>query len=177
MLLKRAVKGQLGLVKAAQAVMGEILGGPSLSAFDDAGEPWAEEKRLVTNAKKLALLMMGLAFQKYMMNLEKQQEILYALADVINDVYAMESTLLRTEKMNAKPDSPAHDMCAVLLRESMAHIDVVAREVIAACSDGDSLKTNMAVLRRFNKYEPIDSIAARRRIARRILDTGRYSTQ
>ena len=177
MLLKRAVKGQLGLVKAAQAVMGEILGGPSLSAFDDAGEPWAEEKRLVTNAKKLALLMMGLAFQKYMMNLEKQQEILYALADVINDVYAMESTLLRTEKMNAKPDSPAYDMCAVLLRESMAHIDVVAREVIAACSDGDSLKTNMAVLRRFNKYEPIDSIAARRRIARRILDTGRYSTQ
>jgi butyryl-CoA dehydrogenase len=175
MLLKRAVKGQLGLVKAAQSVMGEILGGPSLSAFDDSGEPWAEEKRLVTNAKKLALLMMGLAFQKYMMNLEKQQEILYALADVINDVYAMESTLLRTEKMKAKPDSSAYDMCAVLLRESMAHIDVVAREVIAACSDGDSLKTNMAVLRRFNKYEPIDSIAARRRIARRILDTGRYS--
>ena len=66
-------------------------------------------------------------------------------------------------------------MCAVLLRDSMARIDVTARDVIAACSDGDSLKTNMAVLRRFTKYEPVDAIAARRRIARRILDTERYA--
>ena len=175
MLLKRAARGQLGLVKAAQGLMGEILSGPSLSSFEDADEPWAEEKRLVSSAKKVCLLLMGLAFQKYMMELEKQQEILSALADVIMDVFAMESTLLRTQKLKAKPDSIAYDMCAVLLRESMAHIDVTARDVIAACSDGDSLKTNMAVLRRFNKYEPIDAIATRRRIARRILDTERYA--
>lgn len=174
MLLKRAMRGQLGLVKAAQAVMGEILSGPSLSAFDDGSEPWAEEKRLVGNAKKIALLLLGLAFQKYMMELEKQQEILAALADLIIDVFAMESVLLRTQKLQAKPESAAHDMCAVLLRETMAHIDVTARDLIAGCSDGDSLKTNMAVLRRFNKYEPVDAIAARRRIARRILDTERY---
>jgi hypothetical protein len=86
----------------------------------------------------------------------------------------MESALLRTQKLKAKPDSAAYDMCAVLLRESMAHIDLTARDLIAGCSDGDSLKTNMAVLRRFNKYEPVDAIAARRRIARRILDTERY---
>ncbi len=175
MLLKRAARGQLGLVKAAQGLMGEILSGPSLSSFEDADEPWAEEKRLVSSAKKVCLLLMGLAFQKYMMELEKQQEILSALADVIMDVFAMESTLLRTQKLKAKPESIAYDMCAVLLRESMAHIDVTARDVIAACSDGDSLKTNMAVLRRFNKYEPIDAIATRRRIARRILDTERYA--
>jgi butyryl-CoA dehydrogenase len=177
MLLKRAMKGQLGLVKAAQAVMEEILSGPSFSDSDDAEKPWAEEKKLVANAKKIALLLMGLSFQKYMTELEKEQEILYALADVINDVYAMESTLLRTEKLKAKPGSAAYDMCAVLLRESMAHIDVTAREVIAAASDGDSLKTNMAVLRRFNKYEPVDAIAARRRIARRILENERYTLQ
>jgi butyryl-CoA dehydrogenase len=177
MLLKRAMKGQLGLVKAAQAVMEEILSGPSFSDSDDAEKPWAEEKKLVANAKKIALLLMGLSFQKYMTELEKEQEILYALADVINDVYAMESTLLRTEKLRAKPGSAAYDMCAVLLRESMAHIDVTAREVIAAASDGDSLKTNMAVLRRFNKYEPVDAIAARRRIARRILENERYTLQ
>ena len=174
MILKRAMRGQLALVKAAQGVMGEILSGPSMSAFEDADEPWAEEKRLVTNAKKVALLLLGLAFQKYMMELEKQQEILASLADVIMDVYAMESALLRTQKLKAKPDSAAYDMCAVLLRESMAHIDLTARDLIAGCSDGDSLKTNMAVLRRFNKYEPVDAIAARRRIARRILDTERY---
>lgn len=174
MLLKRAARGQLGLVKAAQGVMAEILSGPSMS-FDEGSEPWAEEKKLVSNAKKISLLLMGLAFQKYMMELEKQQEILYSLADVIMDVYAMESALLRTEKLKAKPESTAADICAVLLRESMAHIDVTARDVIAACSDGDSLKTNMAVLRRFNKYEPVDAIAARRRIARRVLDTERYA--
>ncbi len=175
MLLKRAMRGQLGLVKAAQGLMGEILSGPSMSAFDDAGEPWSEENRLVANAKKIALLLLGLAFQKFMLELEKQQEVLSSLADVIMDVFAMESTLLRTRKLNAKPDSSAYDMCAVLLRESMAHIDVTARDLIAACSDGDSLKTNMAVLRRFNKYEPVDAIAIRRRIARRILDSERYA--
>jgi alkylation response protein AidB-like acyl-CoA dehydrogenase len=174
MLLKRAARGQLGLVKAAQGVVGEILSGPSMP-LEDAGEPWSAEKRVVANAKKISLLLMGLAFQKYMMELEKQQEILYSLADVIMDVYAMESTLLRTEKMRAKPESIAADICAVLLRESMAHIDVTARDVIAACSDGDSLKTNMAVLRRFNKYEPVNAIEARRRIARRVLDTERYA--
>lgn len=177
MLLKRAMKGQLGLVKAAQGVLGEILSGPSLSAFDDGSEAWAEEKRLVGNAKKIALLLMGLSFQRYMTELEKQQEILYSLADVIIDVYAMESTLLRTQKLNAAPETPAHDMCSVLLREGMANIDVTAREVIAACSEGDSLRTNMAVLRRFNKYEPVDAISARRRIARRILETERYTVQ
>lgn len=155
--------------------MGEILSGPSSSAFDTDDEEWAEEKRLVANAKKIGLLLLGLAFQKFMMELEKQQEVLSLLADVIIGVFAMESTLLRTQKLGARAESSAYDMCSVLLRDSMASLDVTARDVIAACSDGDSLKTNMAVLRRFNKYEPVDSIAIRRRIARRILDTERYA--
>lgn len=175
MLLKRAARGQLGLVKAAQGVAAEILSGPSMSSFDGAGEPWDEEQRLVSNAKKIALMVLGLAFQKYMMELEKQQEVLSALADIIMDVFAMESALLRAEKLGAAPASPAYDMCAVLLRESMAHIDISARDLVAGCSEGDSLKTNMAVLRRFTKYEPVDAIAARRRIAQRILDTERYA--
>ena len=78
MLLKRAMRGQLGLVKAAQAVMAEILSGPSRQPSTTDDEPWAEEKRLVANAKKIALLLLGLAFQKFMMELEKQQEILSA---------------------------------------------------------------------------------------------------
>jgi len=175
MLLKRAVRGQLGLVKAAQSVMGEILSGPSLSAFDDDQEQWSAEKKIVGSAKKLCLLLMGLAFQKYMMELEKQQEILSGLADVIIHVFAMESTLLRTQKVGAQPEATASDICRVLVRDSLAAIDVIARDIIASCSDGDSLKTNMAVLRRFNKYEPVDAISARRRIAQRILSTGRYT--
>jgi hypothetical protein len=165
MLLKRAQRGQLALVKAAQSVMAEILSGPSAAPTD------SEEHRLLTNAKKIALMLMGIAYQRYLADLEKQQEILAAISDVIIDVFVMESALLRSEK---KPSESNSDMTAVLLRDGMARIDVCARNVIAACSEGDALRTNMAVLRRFAKYEPVDAVAFRRRIAERLLGAGRY---
>jgi butyryl-CoA dehydrogenase len=165
MLLKRAQRGQLGLVKAAKAVMEEIVSGPSGEA------PATEEHRLVANAKKIALLLMGLAYQKFLADLEKQQEVLAGISDVIMETYAMESALLRTLK---KPTEPKNDMTAVLLRDSMGRIELAARNVLAACSEGDALRTNMAVLRRFAKYEPVDAIALRRTIAERLLASGRY---
>ena len=66
------------------------------------------------------------------------------------------------------------DICQVLLCDAMARIEMFARPVLAACSEGDALRANMAVLRRFAKYEPVDSIALRRRIAERLLSAGRY---
>jgi hypothetical protein len=81
----------------------------------------------------------------------------------------MESSRLRVQK-----SSIGADMCTVLEQESMARIEAFARPVLAACSEGDALRTNMAVLRRFTKYEPVDSIALRRKIAARLLDAGRY---
>jgi alkylation response protein AidB-like acyl-CoA dehydrogenase len=174
MLLKRASRGQLGLVKAAQGVLAEVLGGPSLG--NSAGEgPFAEETKLVGNAKKISLLLMGVAFQKFLADLEKQQEVLAGISDVIMDVFAMESALLRTEKLQARgKGEQAADMCAVLARDAMAHIETTARTVIAACSEGDSLRANLAVLRRFAKYEPVNAIALRRRIAGRLIDAERY---
>jgi len=166
MLLKRAQRGQLGLVKAAQAVMAEVVGGPSSATTSE-----SEEHRLITNAKKIALVLMGIGYQKFLAELEKQQEVLAGISDVIMEVFAMESALLRCEK---NPTEAKSDMTAVLLRDAMARIEVSARNVVAACSEGDTLRTNMAVLRRFAKYDPIDAIATRRRIAQRLLDTGRY---
>lgn len=169
MLLKRAQRGQLGLVKAAQGVMAEVLGGPSPSTGG------GEEERLVSNAKKISLLLMGVAYQKYLAELEKQQEILAGMSDVVMEVFAMESSLLRTRKMGeSRQDGQAADMCAVFLRDAMARIEAFARPVLAACSEGDSLRANMAVLRRFAKYEPVDAISIRRRIAGRLLDAERY---
>ena len=168
MLLKRAARGQLGLVKAAQAIMAEILSGPSSSSSE------SEEARLVQNAKKISLMLMGLAFQKYMMELEKQQEILAAIAETIMDVFAMESVLLRTQKLHAAEGSQAHDLSGVFLRDALGHIELNARTVLAACSEGDALRTNMVVLRRFMKFEPVDAIAIRRRIATRLLEAERY---
>jgi alkylation response protein AidB-like acyl-CoA dehydrogenase len=175
MLLKRAARGQLALVQAATEVLQEVLGGPRGSDEELSG-PFAEETRILLNAKKIALLLMGVAYQKYMMDLEKQQEVLAAITDVIMDIFAMESTILRTQKLaESGKGANAADMTAVLVRDAMAHIDVTARTVVAACSEGDTLRTNLVVLRRFSKYEPVDAIALRRQIAQRLLAAERYT--
>jgi alkylation response protein AidB-like acyl-CoA dehydrogenase len=151
MLLKRAQRRQLGLVKATKAVLDEIV----------SGSPPAG---LVQNAKKIALLLLGAAYQKFLNALDQQQEVLAGIADVVMEVFAMESVELRG---NA-------DYRDVYLRDAMARIEFTARTVLAACSEGDNLRTNMTILRRFAKYEPMDSIAIRRRIAERLLEAGRY---
>jgi hypothetical protein len=174
MLLKRAARGQLGLVAAATGVLQEILGGPH-SGEDEPTGPFADETKILINGKKIALMLMGVAYQKYMLEMEKQQEILASITDVIMDIFAMESALLRTQKLaESGKGANAADMTAVLVRDAMAHIDVTARIVLAACSEGDSLRTNLVVLRRFSKYEPVDAIALRRKIAHRLLDAERY---
>ena len=157
MLLKRAQQGRLGLVKAAKTLMDEILSGPSANAG------------LVPNAKKITLLLLAQAFEKFGTGLDKQQEVVAGIADVIMETFAMESSQLRSQKTGT-----GADICEVLLSDSMARIEMFARPVLAACSEGDALRANLAVLRRFAKYEPVDSIAIRRRIAERLLAAGRY---
>jgi alkylation response protein AidB-like acyl-CoA dehydrogenase len=161
MLLKRAQQGRLGLVKAAKALMDEVLSGPSAATSNNAG--------LVSNAKKIALLLMALAFEKFGLELEEQQEVIAGIADVVMEVFAMESAQLRSQK-----NALAADICAVLLPDAMARIEMFARPVLAACAEGDALRANLAILRRFAKFEPVDSIALRRRIAERLLTAGRY---
>ena len=169
MLLKRAARGQLPLVQAAQQVLGEILSGPAAADGTD------DEIRLVHNAKKITLFGMGMAYQKFLADLEKQQEVLMGIADMVMEVYAMESSLLRARKMTgAGKGAVAADMTAVFLRDAIARIEISARTVLAACSEGDALRTNMAVLRRFAKYDPVDAVAIRRRIAERLLAAERY---
>jgi hypothetical protein len=170
MLLKRAQRGQLGLVPAAQAVMAEILGGgPGTNGSPD------EETRLVRNAKKIALMLMGVAYQKYLAELEKQQEILAGITDVVMECFAMESVLLRARKLaESGRGAVAADMASVYLRDAMSRIEVSSRTVLAACSEGDGLRANMAVLRKFARFDPVDAIAIRRRIAGRLLEAERY---
>src|SRR3984957_17089440 len=168
MLLKRAQRGQLPLVEAVKKLQAEILGGPSLAEGD-------EDSRLVANAKKVTLFALGVAFQKYMAALEEQQEVLAGITDIAMNTFAMESTLLRTQKLaKLHKGEIAAEMCPVFLREAMETIESAARNVLAASSDGDALRTNLAVLKRFTKFEPVNAIAARRRIAARLLAAGRY---
>jgi butyryl-CoA dehydrogenase len=169
MLLKRAQRGQLPLVEAVKKLQAEILGGPSLSEGD-------EDSRLVANAKKVTLFALGVAFQKYMAALEEQQEVLAGITDIAMNAFAMESTLLRTQKLaKLNKGDVAAEMCPVFLREAMETIESAARNVLAASSDGDALRTNLVVLKRFTKFEPVNAIAARRRIAKRLLEADRYT--
>ena len=173
LMLKRAAKGTLPLVQAAQGVLGEILGGPKLE--EPAEGPFAEETKLVRNAKKVALLLMGLAYQKYLAAIEQQQEILACISDVAMEAFAMESVTLRSRKLaDAGKGALAGEMCRVFVRDAMARIEIGARTALAACSEGDALRTNLSVLRRFTKYEPVDAIALRRLLAGRLLDAERY---
>ncbi len=92
------------------------------------------------------------------------------------NAFAMESALLRTQKLAAsKKGEVAAEMCPVFLREAMETIESAARTVLAACSEGDTLRTNLAVLKRFTKFEPVNAIGARRKIAERLLAADRYT--
>ena len=169
MLLKRAQRGQLPLVEAVMKLQAELLSGAGTAAGGD------EETKLVENAKKVALLVLGVAYQKFGAALEEQQEVLAAITDISMNAFAMESTLLRSRKMagHGKGEN-ARDMVSVFVREAMEAIESSGRTVLAASSEGDALRTNLAVLKRFTKFEPLDAIAVRRRIAARLLQAERY---
>jgi hypothetical protein len=170
MLLKRAARGQLGLIPAVQAVLNETV-------IETIGSASADEAaRLVRSAKKIALFMIGIAYHKYGAELEKQQEIVMSISDIVMEVFAMESSLLRSRKLAASgKGTNAANMCAVFLREAMDRVEVSARNVIGACSAGQALGKNMAALRGFANYDPLDAIALRRNIAGRLLAAARYT--
>jgi butyryl-CoA dehydrogenase len=168
MLLKRAQRGQLPLVEAVKKLQAELVSPSSQPAS-------SPERTLLANAKKVMLLCLGVAYQKYMTALEDQQEILASLTDIAMNAFAIESAVLRCEKLAERGKAQlAQEMCAVFARESMETIESAARNVLAACSDGDTLRTNLAVLKRFTKFEPVNAIALRRKIAARLLDAERY---
>jgi len=176
-LLKRAMTGQLPLMAAIKKLMEEVLAGPSLG--DEAEGPLAAERKLVSNAKKLGLFAAGAATQKYMQAIQDQQEVMAAIADIVIETYAMESTLLRAQKLvEANGEQAAAvpvAMAQVYLSQAMEKVEAAARKIIAAVADGDMMRTQLAILRRLGKYEPFNTIAARQTIAQRVIEAGKYT--
>src|SRR5690348_13390822 len=132
-LLKRAMSGQLALMPAIKKLMDEIISGPSSS--EPLEGALAAERTLVANAKKAALMLAGAASQKYMMAIADQQEILGAIADLVIEVFAMDSVVLRTQKLLERQGEArsqhALAMCQVSLAHSMDGIEAAARKVVA----------------------------------------------
>jgi alkylation response protein AidB-like acyl-CoA dehydrogenase len=147
-------------------------------AVEEGDGPLANERKLLATAKKLSLFAAGSASQKHMQDLPDQQEIMAALADCIAEVYALESALLRAEKLIARQSEAAAANAIAMTRlyasKAMQTVEASARKVIAAVAEGDMLRTQMAILRRLTKYEPADTIGLGRQIARQVIDAGRY---
>ena len=164
-LLKRAARGELAILAAA----------PAARNAPDAHHATDEESQLVKSTKNIALTTIDLAYQKYGAELEKQQEVLMNIADIVMEAFAMESSLLRAQKLAATgKGTNATGMCAVFLRDAMARSELAARNVIGACATGDAVRSSMTVLQRLATHDPVDAIGLRRQIAGRLLDRDRY---
>lgn len=178
MLMRRALGGQLALLPAAQKLMDEVLS-PSLSGFDEDEGVLAVEMKLAQNAKKVALMVLGTAAQKYMQQLAEQQEILMGTADIIIDAYAMESAILRAQKLAARQGEAEAarylDMTRVFCNDATERIAAHAKSLLAAMSEGDELRTLLAALRRFTKATPINTVAARQAIADVLIQANKYA--
>jgi alkylation response protein AidB-like acyl-CoA dehydrogenase len=177
-LMKRAMKGKIGLLQAAKALQDEILN-PQMS-FDEKTGLLVNETKLAANAKKIGLMVLGTAAQKYMMGLAEQQEVLLNCADIIMEAYQMESTILRAKKLAEKDGEEAAgryiDMAAVFCNDAIQRIEMKARNTIAAIAEGDEGRTLLVALKRFTKNNsPVNTIAARQRIASDMIEANTYS--
>jgi alkylation response protein AidB-like acyl-CoA dehydrogenase len=175
-LMKRAMNGQLPLLGAIKAVMDEVMQPPSFDARGDTGEPLQHEAEVLAAVRKIALFAAGVASQRFMTALQDQQEVMADLADVISQVFALESALLRARKLAGagKAFDVASAMTALLADESMALTEQAARRVLAACGEGDALRTQLAILRRLARSTPLDVVGLSRAVAGHCIHAEKY---
>jgi len=176
-LLKRAMSGQLALMPAIKQLMDEVVTGPPLS--EELEGSLAEEQKLVEAAKKIGLFAAGAATQKYMQAIQDQQEIMGAIADIVMEIYAMESVLLRTRKMIEAKGEAGFELPIAIARVYVAHalekIDASARKIVSAVAEGDMLRTQLAILRRLGKHDPSNTIELGQIIAQKVIEQGKYA--
>ncbi|MFA3783419.1 acyl-CoA dehydrogenase family protein [Melioribacteraceae bacterium 4301-Me] len=176
MLIKRSMKGRIDLMTPALAIQKELMSVPS---FDESGdELLAKEKKAISNAKKAILMIAGSAVQKLMEKLKDEQEIIMNVTDMMIEVFACESAYLRTMKLSQikkeEELQPYIDMTKVYINDAMEKIEKYGKHAIAAFATGDELKMLLLGLKRFTKYEPINTIGLRRKIANRLIEANTY---
>lgn len=177
MLLKRTMKGELDLMTPAMALQKDLMSIPDFGN-DDEDTFFAKEKKAVSQAKKAILLVAGAAVQKFMMEFEKEQEIMMNLSDMLIDLFAAESTLLRVEKLNSiKPESSAlfENIAKCYLSDALERIYINGKHAITAFAEGDELRMMLLGLRRYTKYEAINTTILRREVANHLISKGEYN--
>jgi len=174
-LVRRAVKGDLPVIAAAKALQDELMGPTTVPSADDA--PLADERRAVDAFRRIALLVLGIALQTYGQKLTDEQEVLIHASDILIDVYAADSVVLRAGAATAakSPRAALHtDAARVFVSDASMRIEARARQALAAMVEGDTLRTALAALRRLSKAAPVNTVVLRRRLADQAVARGGY---
>jgi alkylation response protein AidB-like acyl-CoA dehydrogenase len=176
MMLKRAMKGELDLMGPAMSVSKEIMSIPEMGEEDEG--LFAAEKKVLRNLKKATLMVAGAAVQKFMLKLSHEQEVIMNIADMLIEVYAIESAMLRTEKLVSQrgEQACAHqiDMTVLYLNDAVDRINSAGKNAINSFAEGDEQRVMLMGLKRFTKIAPINTKETRRRIADRIIAENKY---
>lgn len=173
--LRKAMKGELPLLQKAQALQEELL---MMMPEEIEDAPLAQEKVLVQNAKKIGLLAAGLATQRYGTKLETEQEVLGNIADIVNNLFAMESAVLRTEKAIQRDGVEKANQkllyTQIFCQEAFESIERDAKETLIAAVEGDNLRMMLSALRKLTRYTPYNVIAKKREASVKLIDAEKF---
>ncbi|KAA0837214.1 MULTISPECIES: acyl-CoA dehydrogenase family protein [Bacillus] len=173
--LKKAMKGELPLFEKAKALQEELM---MLMPEEPGDGVLEQEKYLLRNAKKIALMIAGLAAQKYGKALDQEQEILVNIADIVSQVYAMEAAILRTEKaiQATGEDKNAQKILYTQIFAQVAFLEIEshAKESLIAMESGDSLRMMMSALRKLTRFTPVNVIEKKRQAAKGVFEAEKY---
>jgi alkylation response protein AidB-like acyl-CoA dehydrogenase len=174
-LIRRALKGGLPLIASAKSLLDEIMAPPSLPELSD--DPFDDQRRAVSAFKKAAVMVLGLAMQRYGEQLTDEQEVLSWAADILIDTYAADSVVTRAAQATTEAPNTAalqRDAACVYVNDATNRIEAAARCALAAMFEGDDLRMNLAALRRLLKVVPVNTVAMRRRLADAVVDRAGY---
>lgn len=173
--LKKAMKGELPLLQKAQTLQEELM---MMMPEEPGDQPLDQEKYLLAHAKKIALMVSGMAAMKYGKALDKEQEILVNIADIVNELFATESAVLRTEKAiaasGAEKNAQKLAYTQIFTQEAFLKIEAHAKESLIAMEEGDSLRMSLSALRKLTRFTPMNVIAKKREVAKRIFEAEKY---
>jgi alkylation response protein AidB-like acyl-CoA dehydrogenase len=176
-LMKQAMSGNLPLLPAINRIMDEVTEPGGLEAAGEEDSQLAREAGVLAQARKIALFAAGVASQRFKMELDQQQEVMADLSDMISQIFALESALVRAQKLTATGRGTAQvaaAMTGLLAEETLGPAELAARRILAACGEGDALRTQLAILRRLSRSVPADSVALIRSVGRPCIELERY---
>lgn len=174
-LVKKAMKGELPLLQAAASLQEELM---SYYPQEIEDAPLALEKHLIDMTRKIILMVAGSALMKYQQAISKEQELLAFAADMLIELYAMDSAVKRTEKAiranGLENEQQKLDMTTVYVNEAFDRVEAWAKEALAAMEEGDDLRLRLSILKKLTRRTPINTVHLKRAIADRVIEAGGY---